>query len=212
MTTLAVLKAQIADDIARPDLTSQISAAIVQAIDFYKEERLFFTDTRDETFATVADQSTYDVDDDAAIPLFIKVDAMFIEDSDGISYGPLDRLDQKVMERLLDSSAATGRPESWSYFNQQFFFHPIPDDAYTVRPIGQIEVVAPDTDIVTGNLWMTRGFELIRCAVKANLYVHTIKEDGPAAVFAISAERQLGMLRRDTSKRTSTGRIVPTSF
>lgn len=212
MTTLATLKSTIADDIARPDLTNQIAAAITQAIDFYKEERLFWMDTRTETFPTVADQSAYDVDDAAAIPLFIKVDAMMLQDSDGIEYGPLDRIDQTVMEQLLDDSASTGRPDSWSYYNDTFYFHPIPDGVYTVRPMGQIEIAAPSSDVEVNNRWMTKGFELLRCAAKANLYVHTVKEDGEAAKYGMAAERQLAMLRRDTSKRTATGRIVATQF
>jgi hypothetical protein len=212
MTTLATLKSTIADDLARDDLTTQIAAAITQAIDFYKEERLFWTDTRDETFDTVAAQSAYDVDDDAAIPLFIKIDAMFLDDSAGLRYGPLTRLDPEVMERLQDSSVASGRPDSWSYFNETFYFYPVPDDVYTIRPMGQIEVAAPANDGESGNLWMTRGFELIRCGAKANLYVHTIKEDGEAVKYSMSAERELAKLRRDTSKRTATGRIVATQF
>lgn len=212
MTTLATLKSQIADDLARPNLTTQIAAAITQAIEFYKEERLFWMDTRSETFATVAAQSAYDVDDDAAIPLFIKIDAMFIEDSSSIRYGPLERLDPLVMEQLLDSSAATGRPDSWSWYNDTIYFHPIPDAAYTARPYGQIEVAAPANDSEANNKWMTKGYELLRCRAKAYLYVHTVKEDSEAVKFRMAAEEELNKLRRDTSKRTATGRIVPTSF
>ena len=212
MTTLATLKSTIADDLARDDLTSQIAAAITQAIEHRKEERLFWMDTRAETFATVAAQEAYDVDDDSAIPLFIKVDAMFLEDSDGISYGPLERLDPKVMERLLDDSAASGRPDSWSYYNDTFYFHPIPDAAYTVRPMGQIEVAAPSSDSEPNNRWMVRGFELLRCRAKANIFVHTVKDPDQAMVMRMAAEEELSKLRRDTSKRTADGRIVATQF
>jgi hypothetical protein len=213
MTTLATLKSQIADDLARDDLTSQIAAAITQAIDFYKEERLFWMDTRAETFDTVADQSAYDVDDDAAIPLFIKIDAMMLQDSDGTEYGPLDRVDdQAVMEQLLDESASTGRPDAWSYYNDTFYFHPIPDDAYTVRPMGQIEVAAPSTDGEIENRWMTKGYELIRCAAKGYIFLHTVKDPNQALAMEAAAGRELSKLRRDTSKRTATGHIRPTQF
>ena len=212
MSTLATLKSTIADDLARSDLTTQIAAAITQAIDYYKEERLFWMDTRAETFATVAAQEAYDVDDDSAIPLFIKVDAMFLEDSDGISYGPLERLDPKVMERLLDDSAASGRPDSWSYYNDTFYFHPIPDAAYTVRPMGQIEVAAPASDVETANPWMTKSFELLRCAAKGYLFLHVIKAPEQAGAMVLAAGRELDKLRRDTSKRTADGRITATSF
>lgn len=212
MTTLTVLKAKIADDLARDDLTTQIADAITQAIDFYKEERLFWMDTRAETFATVAAQSAYDGDDDAAIPLFIKIDAMMLQDSGGIEYGPLNRIDQRVMEQLLDDSASSSRPDSWSWYNDTIYFHPIPDDVYTARPMGQIEVAAPSSDAETGNKWMSKGLELIRCKAKAYIFLHTVKDPNQAVAMEAAAQSELAKLRRDTSKRTATGRIIPTQF
>lgn len=212
MTTLATLKAQIAEDLARGDLTTHIAAAITQAIEFHKEERLFWTETRAETFATVAAQSAYDVDDDAAIPLFIKIDDVMLQDSSGIEYGPLERTDQVVMEQLLDDGSATGRPDSWSYYNDTLYFYPVPDAVYTVRPMGQIEVAAPSTDVETGNKWMTKGAELVRCKAKAYIFLHTVKDPNQAVAMEAAAQSELAKLRRDTSKRTATGRIRPTQF
>ena len=212
MTTLAALKSAIADDLARPDLTTQIAAAITQAISFYQEERLFWMDSRSDTFDTVQDQSAYTTGDASSIPLWIKVDDLLLEDSDGIRYGPLCRLRPEVMERLLDESAATGRPDSWSWYNDVFYLHPIPDTAYTVRPMGQVTVAAPASDQEPNNPWMTKGFELIRCAAKGYIFLHTVKDPDQAVAMAASAERELARLRRDTSKRTATGRIVATRF
>ena len=212
MTTLATLKSTIADDLARDDLTAQIAAAISQAISFYQEERLFWMDTRDTTFDTVAAQSAYTESDDSNIPLWIKIDDLLIEDSDGQAYGPLDRLDQVMMERLLDTSASSGRPESWSLFNDTFYFHPIPDAAYTVRPIGQILVAAPSSDSEPNNKWMTKGYELLRCAAKGYVFLHTMKDMDQASGMAVAAERELAKLRRDSSKRTATGHIKPSCF
>lgn len=212
MTTLATLKSTIAEDLARDDLTTQIADAINQAIAFYKEERLFWMDTRSATFDTVADQSAYTESDFTSLPLFIKIDAVMLQDSGGIEYGPLCRIDQRVMEQMLDASAATGRPDSWSWYNDTIYFHPVPDAAYTARPMGQIEVAAPSSENTEGNKWMTKGFELIRCAAKGYIFLHTVKDPDQAAAMALAAERELAMLRRDTSKRTATGRIVPTRF
>ena len=212
MTTLTALKAQIADDLARDDLTTQIAAAITQAIEFYKEERLFWTETRAETFATVASQSAYTVSDDAAIPLFIKIDDVMLQDSSSIEYGPLERADQVVMEQLLDDGSATGRPDTWSYYNDTLYFYPVPDAVYTVRPMGQIEVAAPSTDVETGNKWMTKGYELIRCKAKGYIFLHTVKDPNQAVAMEAAAQAELAKLRRDTSKRTATGRIKATCF
>lgn len=212
MTTLTLLKSTIADDLARDDLTSQIAAAITQAIDHYKEERLFWMDTRAETFATVATQSAYDVDDDEAIPLFIKIDDLMLRDSSGIEYGPLERTDQDDMEQLLDDGSATGRPDTWSYYNATIYLSPVPDAVYTVRPLGQIEVAAPSNDAETGNPWMTKAYELLRCKAKSYIFLHTVKDPEQALAMEVAAERELMKLRRDTSKRTATGRIKPSCF
>ncbi len=212
MTTLATLKSAIADDLARSDLTTQIAAAITQAISFYQEERLFWMETRSITFDTVAAQSAYTEDDDSSIPLWIKIDRLFIEDSDGEVYGPLDRLDEGEMEQLLDASASSGRPDSWALYNDTFYFHPIPDEAYTVRPHGQVLVAAPGSEDEPNNKWMTKAFELIRCAAKGYIFLHTMKDPDQASVMAVAAERELAKLRRDTSKRTATGQIVATQF
>lgn len=212
MTTLAVLRSTISDDLARPDLTTQIDAAILQAISYYQEERLFWMETRDATFATVASQYAYTESDDADIPLWIKIDDLFLEDSAGLRYGPLERIPPGDMERLLDSSASSGRPDSWSWYNDTFYLHPIPDEVFTVRPMGQITVAAPASDAEPNNRWMRQGFELIRCAAKGYVFLHTMKDPDQATAMAISAERELGRIRRDTSKRTATGKIVPTQW
>lgn len=212
MTTIAALKTQIADDLARSDLSTQIGAAIAQAISYYQEERLFWMDSRSDTFSTSSGQAQYTESDDGSIPLWIKVDELFLEDSDGQVYGPLCQIGQAEMERRQDNSAASGRPTSWSRWNDAFWLYPIPDDTYTVRPIGQITVPAPNSDAEPGNPWMTKGFELIRCAAKGYVLLHTVKDPSQAAAMAVAAERELAKLRRDTSKRTATGRIVPTRF
>lgn len=212
MSTLANLKSTIADDLARPDLTSQIAAAITQAISFYHEERLFWMESRVNTFNTVAAQSAYTEGDDADIALWLKVDDVFLEDSDGIRYGPLCRLDPAVMERLLDQSASSGRPDSWSWYNDVFYLHPIPDAVYTVRPYGQVTVAGPSSDSEPNNPWMVKAFELLRCAAKGYVFLHTVKDPDQASIMAIGAERELARLRRDTSKRTATGVIRPTQF
>ena len=212
MTTLSILKSTIADDIARPDLTTQIAAAITQAISFYQEEHLFWMESRSNTFNTVAAQSAYTSSDSTNIPLWIKITDLFIEDSDSQRYGPLCRLDQWEMEQLLDDGASSGRPDSWSLYNDTMYFHPIPDAVYTVRPMGQLTIAAPSSDSEPNNKWMVQGYELIRCAAKGYVFLHTMKDPDQASVMAIAAERELNKLRRDTSKRTATGAIRPTVF
>jgi hypothetical protein len=226
VTTLSLLKTRIADDINRTDLTSQIADAITDAITHYKEQRFFFTETRSSTFATVATptpQSTYISSDDADIPLFVEIDDVFL--NDGTNERRLTWASPAEMQWLLDSSAASGRPYKYSYFEQSFRLYPIPDAVYTVRPIGVIEKAAPATDGEADNVWMTKAFELIRCRAKWYLCGHTIQDfemviamggnpntpDGKNGEGgAVGAALQ--KLRRETAKKTYGGMIAATQF
>ena len=69
------MKARIADDLARPDLTNQIADAINDAIATMHSTRFYFTETRTASFATVAGQSYYSAADDPDIPDMYEVDA-----------------------------------------------------------------------------------------------------------------------------------------
>ena len=212
MTTLAVLKARIADDLARPDLTSQIANEISTAITFYQEERFFFAENRIETFDTISGQASYLPDDDADIPLMREIDAVFCTDSGGQQW-TLDRDTPENLQALIgDAGAMTGQPYSYARFNDGFLIYPIPDGVYTILPMGHIEVAAPEDDNEAGNPWMTKAFELIRCRAKAMLYTHVLKDMEQAQTMSSAEDAAREALRRATSAKSGAGRIVPTAF
>jgi hypothetical protein len=211
MTTLATLKAKIADDLARSDLTTQIATAITSAITYYQPQRFFFNETRSITFLTVADQPTYDVDDDADIPLFLELDGMFLRDSGGQNY-QLERIAPDEIEYLLDGNAHTSRPYSYAYYEQAFRFYPTPDGIYTIRPLGVIEKAAPAADDTAGNVWMVHAFELIRCHAKADLYTNVIREMDKVQGMQEREVMELNRLRNKTTRQVASGRIMATQF
>lgn len=217
MTTLSTLKSQIADDLARSDLTSQIADAITNAIEHFQRQPFFFQESRTDTFTTTADQSTYDSDDDSSIPLWVKFDSVWLEDSNSETYW-LTRNSASQLEPLLDNSAASGRPYNYAYFGNAFRFYPIPDGTYTVRPVGIIKKAAPATDDETGNYWMNDARELIRCRAKWYIYGHIIQQYDKAAVMggregeggAVGAA--LDSLREEGMGKMSMGGIQKTDF
>lgn len=211
MTLLSTLKAEIADDLARSDLTTRIAAAINAAIDHYQEERFFFNETRAATFATVAAQSRYTSSDDADIPLFLELDDFFIEDSTN-SYDLGEPSDPAELEFLLGQAPGSARPFMYARLDDGFILYPPPDIVYTVRPIGHIEVAAPATDSEADNPWMTKAYQLIRCRAEGYLYRHVIKSPQKADIAAASEASALQALRGKTSRKRATGRIKPTLF
>ncbi len=210
MTTLAALKAEIADDLDRTDITTRIASAITSAITFYQRQRFYFNETREETFSTVAAQSDYDVDDDAQIPNFLGFDALFITVSSQIR--DLTPMDPRLMERLLDNSAASGEPTVYAYYNETIRLYPIPDIAYTIRMMGPMKVAAPAADATTGNRWMTDAYELIRCRAKLYLATHVLRDSDLAQIMSMAEKDALAQLLAEGTSKMGSGVLVATEF
>lgn len=208
MTTLGALRAEIADDLDRTDLTTRISAAITNAINHYRKTRFYFNEQRTVTFNTVASQSTYTVSDLATIPNVFDLDQVTIEVSGDIR--ELDQISHQEIE-LLDT-ANTGEPTVYSFFNQSYRFYPVPDDAYAVRLIGGIKTAAPLTDVETDNVWMTEAYELIRSRAKLYLAIHVVKDKDMAADMVAAEKDAFDALISETSRKRATGQIRATQF
>lgn len=211
MSTLGDLKAEIADDLARTDLTSQIANAITAAIKRFQNRRFYFNETRSTTFTTADGQSTYSSSDSADIPKFARLDMVSLEDTNGEQY-TLTPYSIERMESLLDNSAANGRPWGYLYFEESFRLYPTPDAAYTVRPIGTIMKDAPATDGEANNVWMTDAYELIRCRAKAYLAAHVLRDPELAQVMVQAEGDALSDLRERGTQRMSTGTVTRTTF
>lgn len=209
MSTLAELKTEIADDLDRTDLTSQIEREISRAIAFYQPTRFFFNETRDVTFSTVAAQSLYTVADSADIPNFYEIDQICIEDG-GQKY-EIDEISPKLWE-VATGSGGSSKPISWAYFNQSIGLYPVPDGAYTVRLIGHIKVDAPAADDEAGNVWMVTGFDLIRSHVCASLGLKKLRDQGLFQSHSMAAGVELSRLLAETAGRVGTGYVTPSEF
>lgn len=210
MTTLAIMKADLAEDFARDDPTDAIANAITRAIAYFQNERFYFNESRDLTFDTVADQPRYAPADDADIPKFITLDGVFTTVA-GQSR-QLRPISVQDFEMLTDNSASTGEPYAYSYFNMGFGLYPIPGSVYTIRPIGHVMKDAPAADDEAGNVWMTEAYQLIRARAAAEVALKKTRDYEYAQAMAIAMDSELDRLHRETSKRKATGHIRATSF
>lgn len=210
MTTLAALKATIADDLDRSDLTARIANEITNAINHYRKTRFFFNEARTVTFTTVASQDTYTSADEVSIPLIFDFDVVTITvDDDARELRPMSHAE---IELLNDASASEGEPVAYAYFNQAFRLYPIPDDAWVVRIVGGIKTAAPATDVETDNVWMTEAYELIRCRAKKYLAMHVLRDTELASVMNEAERLALEALYAETSRKKATGQIQATTF
>jgi hypothetical protein len=190
--TLGDLKAEIASDFARSDLTDEIAAAINRAIEFYAATRFFFNETRDD------------------IPNFITLDSVFITVAG--HNRQMRYISPEEFEWLTDSSASEGEPYSYTYFNTEFGFYPIPDDEYEIRLTGHINIPAPGSDDETDNAWMIYAYQLIRSRASSEIALKKVRDFEFAAAMRLAEKEELSRLQAETGKRIATGRIEATCF
>lgn len=210
MATLADLKAEIADDLERPDLATTIASEVSRAIVFYQRTRFYFTETRDVTFSTVAGQKLYTVSDNASIPKFIEFDQVNLEDGTNVDH--LDEIFPDEWEILVGSGAASGRPSSWTYFNQSIGFYVVPDQAYTIRLIGHIAVDAPSSDSDNTNVWITEAFDLIRARTCAQICMKKTRDANGLQIYRAAENDEFTRLKAVTASRVGTGFVTPSEF
>lgn len=212
MSTLAVMKARIADELARDDLESQVRYAIGDAIEAYQDERFWFNESRAITFLTVADQEFYDSSDAAALATITKIDYVMIYVGDQ----PYELLALKPadMESASVNGTSTGQSSWYTYYNQQFRLYPVPSDAWTVRIGAAVTVDAPATDEEASNAWMTKAERLIRSRAKLELALHVLKDQDLAATMADAVTEAYEQLKERTNQITQVGegRVAPMCF
>src|SRR3954469_12580069 len=113
---LQTMKARIASEIARSDLTAQIADAINTAISQYQVERFRFSDTdpaAPATFNTVAGRFVYDAADSPAIASMQQINYLAAQIG-----GMLQRLTYDTPENVRvynQFGTMRGQPMWWSY-------------------------------------------------------------------------------------------------
>jgi hypothetical protein len=215
--TLGYMKDRIANELGRDDLTSQIAAAINDAIIEYQKERFRFSESRDTTFNTVIGQDIYTSADSSVISSHFYMDYMVIFVGDVPT--EMTRRTPLEIEMLQEATAsnAMGTPEDYCFYNDSIRMYPTPAAVYQVRIAAHLLIAAPATDNEAGNRWMVDAERLIRSRAKYQLAVHYTKDgdeimlmspDPPApgqnpgqAYLAFRA------LKGEGNKVTATGRI-----
>lgn len=208
--TQAQMKADIAAEIGRPDLTAQIASKITEAIEFYQATRFWFSETRDITFNTVAGQEFYTSSDNAAIPTLVAFDYIILYI--GAIPWPIARRTDVEIEVLNQNGFVRGQPWNWSYYNEQVRLGPIPDTVYQIRIAAHQNVAPPTSDAQTGNPWMTNAELLIRRRAKHLLFKDVIRNKQEADSMAEGVEEALGMLVGKTNRLLGRGTFAPMEF
>jgi hypothetical protein len=206
MSTFLQMQSQIADDLDRTDLTTQIKKAINRSIEYYEKERFWFNE-KVSTFSTVANQKNYSSSD--GIPTDIaEIDYVEITIS-GKEHKLKRRTYDYVKERI--GFDMTGEPTDYCYYQENFYLYPIPNAVRTITVSYQQKYseLSGDTDT---NDFTTEAEDLIESRARWWLYLKTIKDSDQAQIAKSEEIDALLSLRAKTEKLLSTGFITPTQF
>jgi hypothetical protein len=200
MSDLGTMIARINDELALPMVAARIPNAIQAAIRYYESERLWFNEG-ESTASTVASQQAYAMPTD-----FLEPDVLTITyTTDNIRF-TLKRRPWSWMRLHQIDPDTTSRPRDWSYYADQIWLYPIPDQVYTLT-MSHLKRLAALSAFADTNEWMTHGEELIRTRAEWDLLFHTAKNYKAAEALERAVEKALSNLRGKSSQKISTGKL-----
>lgn len=211
MATRSDIEAQIADDLARSDLSSQITAAVTAAIRAYRFERLGFNEAYRVT-ATAS--SSTDFLALADIPVrFRTVDRLRLVRTSG-DYLDLYRRDYDWIMSRQDVQIIC-QPTEYAIYNGHIQFDSLADATYTLLIDGIKELgSAASASYSTGDTsaWFNDARELIRHRAKREVYANVLKDMELAAAAGAAEQEALRTLKAEVNSQNTTGFIRPTEF
>jgi len=204
MADLLALKTQIAGDLRRSNLTSEIATAVLDAIQDHGAERFYFNDTSVYTFSTVSGTDVYAITAQDPIQEFIQIDNLRALLG---SWYDVRREDYDTVERLY-SAPSSGQPLLYAVFGNSLRFYPLPNAAFPIRVFGHYRLI-PLTADNQSNAWTNAAKNLIRYSVLKRLFMTPIRDAQQAQYFEAAEVRELEYLRRETERRARRGQMEP---
>jgi hypothetical protein len=203
MASYGDLKAQIASDLRRSNLPTEIAQAVLDAIRDYDIERFYFNETAVYTLTTVPGQDEYPITAQSPILEFIKIDNLRAQA--GNVWYDVTRETMDDIERLY-SAPSNGQPFRFAVHGNDVRFYPMPDKAYPIRIFGHYRLIELGNNI-DSNDWTNAGKNLIRYSTLKRLYFYPIRDLQQAQAAEAAEMRELEYLRRETDRRARSGRM-----
>ena len=178
MSTYSEIKADIADEVNRTDLTAQIEKSILRAITFYQSDRFWFSEERSEGQTEIG-EPYYPLPQD-----FVKAISFSIV-KDKRNY-PLRPRTIDVIHSNADGNI-TDTPIFYSIIDEQIRVYPIPNEALQLILIYYKELTLPQDadDELEWTLDITE--QLIRYRAKKELYFNYLHD---VAMFQVCASME----------------------
>lgn len=191
MATLAQLRAEIATELNRSDLSARIESAVSEAIEAYQTVRFAFNEATD-TFSTAAGTEEYGT---PTIPDDIgEIDSVRIS-AGGLTYD-LRPTPWAWFERNSLTPTTQGRPTRWTWYAQKIRLYPVPDAIYTVT-LSYLQKIPEPAASGDSNAWTTVANEMIRHSAKRRLCAIELRDPEGAAIYEREETRARNRLLRD---------------
>lgn len=210
MTTRSDIEAQIADDLARSDLTGQITAAVNTAIRAYRFQRLGFNEAYRVT-ATASISADFLALSDIPVR-FRKIDRIRIVRSAGDYLDLYHRDYDWIMSR--QDVRVMCQPIEYAIYNNTIHFDSMADQTYTLLIDGIKELGNASASYSAGDAsaWFNDARELIRHRAKREIYANVLKDIELAATAGASEKDALNTIKAELGEQNGTGFIRPTEF
>lgn len=190
-------KTQIEGDLNRPDLSAQVSQAVVSAIRFYEVRNWSFNSER--SFVITSDgQANYAMPSDFVKPVFAKIKR-------GGTWFTVDQKQWAYIEEIKYDDTTTSLPRYYALYDDQVWLYPIPDQSMTLDMayVKKLPALAADGD---ESAWIDIAGDLIRA--RAEVYVNERHIRGQEAILAAQVLRAAERDELDSLERRYGGRIL----
>ena len=196
MATLGDLKARIADELLKRNLTNQIAKAIARAIEHYAGRRWWFNTGR-----MVGAPTATDADGFIALPTGTR-----LIDEIRVGSNILEPRSPERMDEWLALSPAAGDPFDYAVSGDRIRVYPIPSGPISIVVVGTFDQPAL-TDDTSSNAWTTHAEDLIVARAKMTLYRDVLRDPEGALLAKAAMEEAESDLNMKTIRRVGTGRV-----
>lgn len=192
-TSLSTLKARIASELHRSNLTSEIALAISSAIRFYRSKRFEFNE-KQASFNTVASQEAYTT---ATIPSDIgAIDSLRATVNGRVCV--LEPITLHELQERNSTATLTGAPSAFAFYAQSIFLAPVPDAAYQVSASYQQRKAEPANDADDTTVWTNEAEPLIRARAKMLIYRDVTRDTAGMQLAQMAEAEALAMLEKES--------------
>jgi hypothetical protein len=215
MSTLGNLKARIADEMKRTELSAcatAVQVAIVEAIQFFQRRKFEFNEFNGQVKTTVASTTAVTLSINGMGKIFSVDTAKAVIGSRDY---PLDKRQWIELDRI-DSGQYYGYPEYYAIQSNQIRFYPPPADAYNIRIAGTkaLTEVSLNATANATNAWVDpdQAGNMIKLKAKSILFRDHLRSPNMADRMENDAMKEFRELSRETREKQSSGRLRPTRW